>query len=94
MDTLKNLCKFEVKKIQKNGNLCLPFKVSNIPNIYGDVKKRLYALLLNVIKKYTCNRNVFLMLCGYLPNDSNKDIPIDQFQINLIACHLSIIPQK
>ena len=35
----------------KDGNLCLLFNFSKKPNIYGDVKKRLYALLLNVINK-------------------------------------------
>ena len=39
----------------KYGNLCHLFNFSNKPNIYADVKKRLYALLFNVIKKYTCN---------------------------------------
>ena len=39
----------------KDGTLCNPLYLFHKANIYANVKKRLYDLLFNVIKKYTCN---------------------------------------
>ena len=44
-------CVIHIAEYINDGNLCLPFNFSKKPNIYEDVKKRLYALLLNVINK-------------------------------------------